>query len=81
MHQHYQKILGKVNRQHRPQFTQSRSIPVKYRPYITPAPNSLKKRIPHVPAGYSIGYYQGYVVVYDPKTFVILTLVDLLLNY
>ncbi|MBF6057494.1 hypothetical protein [Thiomicrorhabdus heinhorstiae] len=81
MHHHYRKILGSVNRQHRPQFVQERVIPVRYRPYITPAPYSLKKRIPHIPAGYVIGYYQGYVVVYDPKTFLILTLVDLLVNY
>ncbi len=80
MKQHYQRILGNVDKQHRPSLQQGQPMPSKYRPYITAAPNSLKKRIPAVPNGYDIGYYQGYVVVYDPETFVILTLVDLLLN-
>lgn len=81
MHQHYQRILKNVNRYNRPQFIQGQPIPSKYRPYITPSPYSLKKRVPHVPDGYVMGYYQGYTVIYDPKTFVILTLVDLLVNY
>ncbi|QVK22987.1 hypothetical protein KHX94_17910 [Shewanella dokdonensis] len=55
-------------------------IPERYRPYITPAPSALIRRLNDIPPGCNVGYYQGYSVVYDPTTFAILTLVDLLVD-
>lgn len=80
MQQHYQRILGNVNGSDRPHFQAGQNVPQAYRSAITPAPASLRNRIPAIPVGYEIGYYQGYTLVYDPTTFVILTVVDLLLN-
>ncbi|TJY62288.1 hypothetical protein E4T66_08700 [Sinimarinibacterium sp. CAU 1509] len=76
---HYQRVLGRVDRAHRPHFEPGHAIPLIYRAYITPAPLSLRRHLPPPPPGYVIGYYQGYTVVYDPTTFVIITIVDLLL--
>ncbi|KFZ39037.1 hypothetical protein HR45_01170 [Shewanella mangrovi] len=80
MQKHYHRILGKVDRHRRPKFNQGEVIPDRYRPYITPAPQTLVHRLTDLPRGCDVGYYQGYTVVYDPKTFVIVSLVDLLLN-
>ncbi|MDF0534394.1 hypothetical protein PY479_08915 [Shewanella sp. A32] len=78
--QHYQRILSKVDRNRRPKWERGEVIPDRYRPYITPAPSSLIQRLNDVPKGCDVGYYQGYTVVYDPTTFMILTLVDLLVD-
>ncbi len=75
---HYRKSLDKVDRSKRPQFTAGKEIPRAYRSAITPAPQSLRGRLPTPPSGYDIGYYQGYTVVYDPTTFLILSVIDLL---
>ncbi|MCL1073138.1 hypothetical protein [Shewanella dokdonensis] len=80
MQQHYQRILGKVERHQRPTWHKGEVIPERYRPYITPAPSALIRRLNDIPPGCNVGYYQGYSVVYDPTTFAILTLVDLLVD-
>jgi hypothetical protein len=76
---HYQRVLGHVDRAHRPHFEPGHIIPVLYRPYITLAPLTLRRHLPPLPPGYVMGYYQGYSIVYDPTTFAIITIVDLLL--
>ncbi|NKF20740.1 hypothetical protein [Solimonas marina] len=80
LEQHYHRILGNVDRSHRPDFRSGEKIPDRYRGSITPAPESIRGRLPAPPSGYSIGYYQGYTVVYDPTTYLILSVVDLLTN-
>ena len=75
---HYRSSINKVDRDKRPSFQAGHEIPRAYRAAITPAPESLRRRLPTPPSGYQIGYYQGYTVVYDPTSFVILTLIDLL---
>ncbi|QSX34247.1 hypothetical protein JYB87_03070 [Shewanella avicenniae] len=77
---HYQRILPRVDRHKRPKFSQGEMIPDRYRQYITAAPDTLVRRLTDVPRGCNVGYYQGYGVVYDPETFLIVSLVDLLLN-
>lgn len=49
-----------------------------HRPHIMPVPVHVLRTLPPPPPGYVIGYYQGYNVVYDPTTYVILTAIDLL---
>lgn len=78
LQRHYRKSLQKIDREHRPRFEAGRSIPRAYRSYITPAPVIVRSHLPRPPAGYRIGYYQGYSVVYEPTTFVILSVLDLL---
>lgn len=75
---HYQRVLGHVDRGHRPTFHAGHPVPQGYRHYITPAPIVVREHLPPPPPGYTIGYYQGYTVVYDPTTFMILTVIDLL---
>lgn len=53
-------------------------IPFGYRGYFRPVPPQLLGYLPPPPPGYAMGYYDGYVVVYDPVSFAILNLVDLL---
>lgn len=78
LQQHYRRSLQNVDREHRPQFESGREIPRAYRGYMTPAPAALRAQLPPPPEGYTLGYYQGYTVVYDPTTFVILSVIDLL---
>lgn len=75
---HYKSSLGHVDRAKRPSFKAGEKVPSSYRKYITPAPASIRGHLPTPPSGYTIGYYQGYTVVYDPTTYVILSVLDLL---
>ena len=34
--------------------------------------------LPPIPPGYAVGYYNGYCVVYDPASFYILSVLNLL---
>jgi hypothetical protein len=47
---------------------------------MVPIPPSLIAYLPPIPAGYQIGYYDGYAIVYDPYTGMILSIIDLF-NY
>lgn len=78
LQRHYKRSLDNVNRSRRPHFEAGGHIPAPYRHAITEAPESLRRRMPPPPQGYRIGYYQGYSVVYDPNTFLILSVLDLL---
>jgi hypothetical protein len=74
----YRRSLAAINRARRPRFVRGGYFAGSLLPYFTPAPPALSRYLPPVPPGYALGYYQGYVVVYDPATFFILNLVDLL---
>ncbi|MDB5987153.1 MAG: hypothetical protein JWR16_2206 [Nevskia sp.] len=78
LQQHYQKSFARIDRDHRPRFEAGGSIPSAYRHSIVQPPASVRRGLPPPPRGYRIGYYQGYSVVYDPTTFVILSVLDLL---
>lgn len=75
---YYARNLGYINRARRPRFVIGTYIPVGYRGYFRPVPAPLLGYLPPPPPGYAIGYFDGYCVVYDPITFAILNLVDLL---
>jgi|GEM_PF-1651461 len=78
LRQYYQGGFGKINRGRRPHFYRGGYIGLPYRTYIQPVPYSLIGYLPPVPPGYALGYYDGYVVVYDPATYVILSVLNLL---
>lgn len=78
LQRYYQRNLTHVDRGHRPRFVPGAYIAAPYRGYITPAPRRVVGYLPPPPRGYAVGYYQGYTVVYDPATFLILNVVDLL---
>jgi len=76
--QYYRRALPRVDRGHRPHFARGGYFPRVWLPYFSPVPPSLLGYLPPIPPGYAVGYYQGYVVVYDPATFFILDVIDLL---
>jgi hypothetical protein len=78
MQRYYRRNFGYIYRSRRPVFVIGGYIPFGDRGYFTPVPPHLLGYLPPPPPGYVIGYFDGYCVVYDPVTFTILSLVDLL---
>jgi hypothetical protein len=79
LHRYYLSRLGAINRANRPRFVIGGFFPYAYIPYIQPLPPDLYGYLPPPPPGYAMGYYDGYVVVYDPVTYYIINVVDLML--
>lgn len=52
-------------------------FPLLYLPYMQPIPPQILEYLPPVPPGYDIGYYDGYGLVYDPNTLMIISVIDL----
>jgi Ni/Co efflux regulator RcnB len=78
LRRYYQAPLGTVRVERRPHFSVGYAIPRAYRSHITVMPQHVRRHLPPPPRGYQVGYYQGYSVVYDPVTFTILSVLDLL---
>ena len=78
LYRQYQRSFQHAHWDRRPDFQPGYVVMPAYRPYITPVPVHILRTLPPPPPGYVIGYYQGYNVVYDPTTYVILTAIDLL---
>jgi hypothetical protein len=62
----------------RPRFVIGGFFPWAYASYITPLPPNVYGYLPPPPPGYQMGYYQGYVVVYDPISYFIANVIDLM---
>ena len=78
LHHYYLRNLAYINLATRPRFVVGGFFPYTYIPYITPVPPNVYGYLPPPPPGYQIGYYQGYVVVYDPVTYFIANVIDLM---
>lgn len=78
LHRYYLSRLGAINRVNRPRFVIGGFFPYGYIPYLSPLPPDVYRYLPPPPMGYSMGYYDGYVVVYDPVTYFIANVIDLL---
>ncbi|WP_433983190.1 hypothetical protein RBB78_16790 [Tunturiibacter empetritectus] len=78
LHNYYRRNLGYINIATRPRFVIGGFFPYAYIPYITALPPNVYGYLPPPPPGYNMGYYDGYVVVYDPLTYFIANVVDLL---
>jgi hypothetical protein len=78
LHRYYARNLAYINLANRPRFTIGGFFPFAYIPYLTPPPAAVLGYLPPVPPGYQIGYYDGYVVVYDPVTYFIANVIDLM---
>ncbi len=78
LHRYYNRNLGYISRAGRPIWIVGGFIPYAYIPYLTPLPPHLYGYLPPPPPGYAMGYFQGYVVVYDPRTGFIVNVIDLL---
>ena len=62
----------------RPTFRVGMYFPYAYIGAIQPVPPSMWGSLPPIPPGYAVGYYDGYVVVYDPVTYWIVGVIDLM---
>lgn len=78
LYRHYRSHLRYINRARRPLFSIGGYFPYGDIGYLSPLPPSLYGQLPPPPFGYQMGYFDGYVVVYDPLTYFIANLVDLL---
>lgn len=78
LQRYYHRNLGYINRANRPRLIIGGFFPFASIGYITPLPQPLYGYLPPPPPGYIMGYYDGYVVVYDPLTYFIANVVDLL---
>ncbi|MBB5345893.1 hypothetical protein [Tunturibacter empetritectus] len=78
LHNYYRRNLGYINLATRPRFVIGGFFPYAHIPYITPLPPNVYGYLPPPPPGYNMGYYDGYVVVYDPVTYFIANVIDLL---
>jgi Ni/Co efflux regulator RcnB len=74
---HYQKDINRWqhNPHGRPNFVRGQRIPGNYR--FQPVPRAYYTDVPPPPPGYQYGYYDGYVVAYDPTTRIIADVLDL----
>lgn len=73
---HYRKDINRWRgRRNRPHFSRGQRIPMGYR--IQPVPRAYYAQIAPPPPGYQYGYYDGYVVAYDPTTRIIADVMDL----
>ena len=75
---YYRGGFGKINRRNRPSFSRGGYVPRTYWTYFQPVPGSLIGYLPPVPPGYVIGYYDGYIIVYDPSNWFILSVLNIL---
>lgn len=78
LHRYYMNQVRAINRASRPVFRAGGYFPYAYIGYLSPLPQELYGELPPPPPGYQMGYYDGYVVVYDPVTFYIAAVIDLL---
>jgi hypothetical protein len=74
----YLSRLSYINRATRPHFVIGGFFPYADIGYLSALPPDVYGYLPPPPPGYSMGYYDGYVVVYDPLTYFIANVVDLL---
>jgi hypothetical protein len=71
------KGIEKVDRNSRPHFVAGGHLPDGWRARISPVPTTVIAELPAIPAGYVAGYIDGYAVIYDPNTGVIVDVIDL----
>ncbi len=78
LRRHYLRHFAYINRARRPVFLAGGFFPYADIGYLTPVPFGLYGAMPPIPPGYQAGYFDGYVVVYDPFTYFIADVLDLL---
>ncbi|MEO6815298.1 MAG: hypothetical protein ABI177_01245 [Edaphobacter sp.] len=78
LRRYYLNRFAAINRANRPRFVIGGFFPYGYIPNLSPLPPDVYGYLPPPPPGYSMGYYDGYVVVYDPLTYFIANVIDLL---
>lgn len=72
---HYRRDADHWRGRRRPVFVPGQAYPSSYR--IQPVPRGYWQGGPPPPPGYQYGYYDGYVVAYNPTTRIIADVLDL----
>lgn len=72
---HYRNDADRWRGRRRPVFVRGQAFPSSYR--VQPVPQSYWQGAPPPPPGYQYGYYDGYVVAYNPTTRIIADVLDL----
>jgi DNA mismatch repair ATPase MutL len=70
--------INRIDRSHRVTITREQVLPVEVRTRIEPVPVEVVSYLPPPPEGYLFGFVDGYCVVYDPNTFLVVDVIDLL---
>jgi hypothetical protein len=70
--------MGEIDRANRPRIVVGGYYPYEYIDYLQPVPPDVYGYVPPPPPGYQMGYYDDYVMVYDPVTYFVLSVIDLL---
>lgn len=78
LRQYYRTKITSVSRTNRVQISEGGYVPQTVVTYIQPVPVEVVQVLPPPPPGYLIGFYDGYVIVYDPNTLFVVTVIDLL---
>jgi hypothetical protein len=78
LRRYYAARIRAINRARRARFIVGGYYPYADIGYLQPIPPDVYGYLPPPPPGYQMGYYDGYVVVYDPVTYFITNLIDLL---
>ena len=78
LQQHYSRMHEHVDRSHRWHFERGSRLPGDWHSRMRPLPREDIRLLPPPPPGYVFGYYDGYAVVYNPATLVVLDALDLL---
>jgi hypothetical protein len=78
LRRYYAHRLRLINRARRPIFSVGGYFPYADITYLAALPPDVYGQLPPPPPGYQMGYYDGYVVVYDPLTYFIANVIDLL---
>jgi hypothetical protein len=74
---HYHEDADHWRGHHRPVFVPGQYVPQSY--YVRPVPRSYWVGVvAPPPPGYSYGYYQGYVVAYNPTTRIVADVIDII---
>ena len=79
LRRYYAARIRAINRARRLRFMVGGYYPYADIGYLQPIPPDVYGYLPPPPPGYQMGYYDGYVVVYDPVTYFITNLIDLML--
>jgi hypothetical protein len=77
LRQHFQSQLAHVNRNNRPHVVVGGSLPSGWQTYIVPVPVEEFTYLPPVPEGYQMAFYNGYIIVYDPYSGLVVDVIDL----
>lgn len=78
LHQHYSSKLARIDSARRIHLVIGGFFPWENIPQVSRLPADVYSYLPPPPKGYRIGYCEGFVVVYDPVTYYIANLIDLL---